>query len=144
MPVVVLHYAGVAYAVVGGGCADTAFGFLHYDCEDEAVVDAGFEADLLDGVVDGLYFGGVVVGNVELGAGDAHQGFVLVEPFWKDLVNRKDFVVVSVEYRSESKRRRRHSREMDFVVGESITYMSSKLTHSDFEGKWLPSPTYCV
>lgn len=57
--VVVLHHAGVGHAVVGGWGADAASGFLHDDCEDEAVVDEGFVGYFLDGRVDvcGFVFG---------------------------------------------------------------------------------------
>lgn len=50
--VVVLHHARVGDAVVGGRGADAAAGFLHYDCEDKAVVDEGVVGDFLDGGVD--------------------------------------------------------------------------------------------
>lgn len=77
----VLHKARVSDPEVGGRGADTAAGFLHDDGEDEAVVDEGLLADLLDRVPDGADFGAGVVGHVELGgAGGEHEGFVGVEP----------------------------------------------------------------
>jgi len=57
--VVVLHHPRVGHAVVGGRGADAAAGFLHYDCEDEAVIDEGSLGYCLDGGVDvcGFVFG---------------------------------------------------------------------------------------
>lgn len=59
--VVRLHDARVADAVVGGGDADVAAGFLNDDAEDAADVDAALARDLLDGLVDVVDLGVAVV-----------------------------------------------------------------------------------
>ena len=47
----VLHDAWIRDSVIGCWGADTATGFLHYYCKDEAMVDKCGGGDELDGVV---------------------------------------------------------------------------------------------
>ena len=64
-----LHDARVPDAVVRGADADVAAGFLHDDAQDDALVDAGLGADLLNGLLDEVDFAGAVV--------EGHEGGVL-------------------------------------------------------------------
>lgn len=78
--IVILHQARVSDAVVGGRGTDTPTRLLHNDGQDEAVVDAGLEGDLLDGIIYGADFKAVVVDLLEPMARAKHQGLVVVEP----------------------------------------------------------------
>lgn len=78
--IVILHQARVFDAVIGGRSTDTPPRLLHNDGQDEAVVDAGLEGDLLDGIIDGADFKAIVVDLLELMARAKHQGLIVVEP----------------------------------------------------------------
>ena len=62
-----LHDARVPDAVVRGPDADVAAGFLHDDAQDDALVDAGLGADLVNGFLDEVDLAGAVVEGHERG-----------------------------------------------------------------------------
>ena len=62
-----LHDAGVTNTVVRGTDADVAARFLHDDAQDDAFVDAGLRADLLNGFLDEADLAGAVVECHEAG-----------------------------------------------------------------------------
>lgn len=64
-----LHDAGVTDTVVGGTDADVTAGFLHYDAQDSAGIDAGLGGDLCNGGLDEADLARAVV--------EGHQGGVL-------------------------------------------------------------------
>ena len=102
--VVVLHQAGVADAVVGGGDADAATGLLHDDGKDKSVVDTGLLGHLLDGVPDFADLLAGVVGLAEPGAGAEHGNLVVVEHFVKGnpaalgRPARRDLAVAQIQF----------------------------------------------
>ena len=65
----ILHQTWIGDAVVGSGGADAPARFLHYDGQDEAVIDAGLEGNLLDCVVDGADLKAIIVNLLILTAG---------------------------------------------------------------------------
>jgi len=76
-----LHEAWVFDAIVGGGCSDTAVGFLHHDCEDEAGVYAAGCCYGADGALDAGDFVVGGVGDVPLRAAAFDIFQIVGEPF---------------------------------------------------------------
>ncbi len=117
--VVGLHQPWVAHAVVGGGHAHAAPGLLHYDREDEAVVEMGFLGDGLDRVAQVGEFGVGVVGHVEDAfAGGGHDVLVILPPALPTISS-------NILYPNPRNRKRR---------GGGKTYISSNDTQSSTSG----------
>jgi len=79
LAVMVLHEAGVADTVVGGVDSDAAFGLLHDDGEDEAMIDLRGLSDRFDRGLDICVLFVCVGGNRELSAGGLHEGLIRFE-----------------------------------------------------------------
>lgn len=82
-----LHQAWVVVCPGGGDDSDTTFGFLHYDGEDEALVNVVcFGGDGFDGAFDAGNFVFGVVGEAPSGASGKHVWLVHLE-LWKWMVS---------------------------------------------------------
>ena len=78
--IIILHHTRVVYTIVTAGSADTAVGFLHYDGQNEPMVDTVCLSNRLNAIVDSADLGTGVVGHSILLAGDEHVRLSVVEP----------------------------------------------------------------